>query len=61
MARFAASAIPKFEAGFYPDEGQLSLFKKYFAEIIRVLVYYRDIHVAPIGEINLEVLLKESP
>ncbi|NOH03419.1 MAG: alpha/beta hydrolase [Chloroflexi bacterium] len=38
MARFAASAIPKCEAKFYPDEGHLSLFKKHAAEIIRALV-----------------------
>jgi len=37
MARFAASAIPSCETTFYPDEGHLSLFKKYFAEIIRAL------------------------
>lgn len=28
MARFVESAVPKCEAGFYPDEGHLSLFKK---------------------------------
>jgi pimeloyl-ACP methyl ester carboxylesterase len=38
MARFAASAIPKCEAKFYPGEGHLSLFKKHAAEFIRVLV-----------------------
>ena len=37
MARFAASAIPKCEAKFYPDEGHLSLFKKHAAEFIRAL------------------------
>lgn len=37
MARFAASAIPKCEAAFYPDEGHLSLFKKHAAEFIRAL------------------------
>ncbi len=37
MARFAASAVPKCEAGFYPNEGHLSLFKKNAAEIIRTL------------------------
>ncbi len=38
MARFAASALPKCEAKFYPDEGHLSLFKKHAAEIIRALI-----------------------
>lgn len=38
MARFAESALPKCEAGFYPNEGHLSLFKKHAAEIIRALV-----------------------
>ncbi|MBK6644171.1 MAG: alpha/beta hydrolase [Anaerolineales bacterium] len=38
MARFAESALPKCEAGFYPNEGHLSLFKKYAAEFIRALV-----------------------
>ncbi|MBI2333390.1 MAG: alpha/beta hydrolase, partial [Chloroflexi bacterium] len=37
MARFVESAVPKCEAGFYPDEGHLSLFKKHSAEIIRTL------------------------
>ncbi len=37
MARFVESAVPKCEAGFYPDEGHLSLFKKNAEEIIRVL------------------------
>jgi pimeloyl-ACP methyl ester carboxylesterase len=37
MARYAATAIPKCEAKFYPDEGHLSLFKKHGAEIIRAL------------------------
>jgi pimeloyl-ACP methyl ester carboxylesterase len=38
MARFAATAIPKCEPKFYPDEGHLSLFKKYKEEIISALV-----------------------
>ncbi len=38
MARYAASAIPKCEAKFYPNEGHLSLFKKYAEEIVRTLV-----------------------
>jgi pimeloyl-ACP methyl ester carboxylesterase len=38
MARFAASAIPKCEAKFYPNEGHLSLFKKHAEEIVRALV-----------------------
>ena len=38
MARYVASAVPKCEAGFYPNEGHLSLFKKHAAEFIRVLV-----------------------
>lgn len=38
MARFAASAIPKCQAEFYPHEGHLSLFKKHAAEFIRALV-----------------------
>jgi pimeloyl-ACP methyl ester carboxylesterase len=38
MARHAASAIPQCEAKFYPNEGHLSLFKKYAAEIIGALV-----------------------
>lgn len=38
MARFAASTIPKCEAKFYPEEGHLSLFKKYAKELIRELV-----------------------
>ncbi|NOH02738.1 MAG: alpha/beta hydrolase [Chloroflexi bacterium] len=38
MARFAASAIPKCEAKFYPNEGHLSLFKKHAEEIVRELV-----------------------
>lgn len=38
MARYAASAVPKCEAKFYPNEGHLSLFKKHAEEIIRVLV-----------------------
>lgn len=38
MARYAASALPKCEAKFYPKEGHLSLFKKYAEEIIRALV-----------------------
>jgi len=37
MARFAASAVPKCEAVFYPNEGHLSLFKKHAAEFIRAL------------------------
>lgn len=37
MGRFIASAIPKREAKFYPDEGHLSLFKKHAAEFIRAL------------------------
>jgi len=35
MVRYAASAIPKCEAKFYPNEGHLSLFKKNAEEIIR--------------------------
>lgn len=38
MARFAATAIPKCEALFFPEEGHLSLFKKHAQEIIRALV-----------------------
>ena len=38
MARYAATAIPKCEAKFYPNEGHLSLFKKHAEEIIRALV-----------------------
>ena len=38
MARYAASALPKCEAVFYPNEGHLSLFKKYAEEIIGRLV-----------------------
>ncbi|HLA06266.1 MAG TPA: alpha/beta hydrolase [Anaerolineales bacterium] len=37
MARFAAAAIPKCEAKFYPNEGHLSLFKKNAEEIVRAL------------------------
>jgi pimeloyl-ACP methyl ester carboxylesterase len=37
MARFAARAIPKCEAKFYPGEGHLSLFKKHAGEILRAL------------------------
>jgi pimeloyl-ACP methyl ester carboxylesterase len=42
MARFAASALPKCEAGFYPSEGHLSLFKKHAAEFIRALVNRKE-------------------
>ncbi len=38
MARYAASALPKCEAKFYPKEGHLSLFKKHAEEIARALV-----------------------
>lgn len=38
MARYAAAAIPKCEAKFYPGEGHLSLFKKHAEEIVRVSV-----------------------
>lgn len=38
MARFAAAAIPKCEAKYYPNEGHLSLFKKNAGEIVRTLV-----------------------
>lgn len=38
MARYVASAVPKCEAKFYPNEGHLSLFKKNAEEIIRTLV-----------------------
>ena len=38
MARYAESAVPKCEAKFYPNEGHLSLFKKFAEEIIRTLV-----------------------
>jgi len=37
MARFAAAAIPKCEAKFYPNEGHLSLFKKNAEGIVRAL------------------------
>ncbi|HJZ11775.1 MAG TPA: alpha/beta hydrolase [Acidobacteriota bacterium] len=37
MARYAANAVPKCEAKFYPNEGHLSLFKKNVEEIIRTL------------------------
>ena len=38
MARYFASTVPKCEAKFYPNEGHLSLFKKYAEEIVRTLV-----------------------
>lgn len=38
MARYVESAIPKCDAKFHPEEGHLSLFKKYAEEIIRALV-----------------------
>ena len=38
MARYAATALPNCEARFYPEEGHLSLFKKYIEEIIRALI-----------------------
>lgn len=38
MARFAATAIPKCEAQFHPNEGHLSLFKKNAEDIFRTLV-----------------------
>lgn len=38
MARYAATALPKCEAGFYPNEGHLSLFKKNASEIVDALV-----------------------
>lgn len=38
MARYAASAVPKCEAKFYPHEGHLSLFKKHAQEIVRAVV-----------------------
>jgi pimeloyl-ACP methyl ester carboxylesterase len=38
MARYAAAAVPKCEAKFYPNEGHLSLFKKNAEEIIHALV-----------------------
>lgn len=38
MTRFAATAIPKCEAKFYPGEGHLSLFKKHAGDIIHALV-----------------------
>lgn len=38
MARYAATALPKCEAKFYPHEGHLSLFKKHAQEIVRALV-----------------------
>jgi pimeloyl-ACP methyl ester carboxylesterase len=38
MARFAAAAIPKCEAKFYPNEGHLSLFIKHAPEILRALM-----------------------
>ena len=37
MARYAATAVPKCEAKFYPYEGHLSLFKKNAEEIVRAL------------------------
>lgn len=42
MARFAASAVPKCEAAFYPNEGHLSLFKKHAVEFIRVLANRKE-------------------
>ncbi len=38
MAHFAATAIPKCETKFYPEEGHLSLFKKHAEEIMHTLV-----------------------
>jgi pimeloyl-ACP methyl ester carboxylesterase len=38
MARFAATAISKCEAEFYPEDGHLSLFKKHAEGILRALV-----------------------
>lgn len=38
MAHYAATAIPKCEAEFYPNEGHLSLLKKNVEKIIRKLV-----------------------
>ncbi|NJC96002.1 MAG: alpha/beta hydrolase [Anaerolineales bacterium] len=38
MARYAAAALPKCEAKFYPNEGHLSLFKRHAEEIIKSLV-----------------------
>lgn len=38
MARYVASAVPKCEAKFYPNEGHLSLFKKNAEEIVRTVV-----------------------
>lgn len=38
MARYVASALPKCEAKFYPNEGHLSLFKKHAEGIVRALV-----------------------
>jgi pimeloyl-ACP methyl ester carboxylesterase len=38
MAHYAATAIPKCEAEFYPNEGHLSLFKKNAEKIIHKLV-----------------------
>ena len=37
MARYAATAVPKCEAKFYPYEGHLSLFKKNAEEIVSAL------------------------
>lgn len=37
MARYMATAIPKCEAKFYPNEGHLSMFKRNVEEIIRAL------------------------
>lgn len=38
MGRYMAEAIPNSQAGFYPGEGHLSLFKKHAEEIFRFLV-----------------------
>jgi pimeloyl-ACP methyl ester carboxylesterase len=38
MARYLAAAIPNCQATFYPDEGHLSLFKKYAETILRSLI-----------------------
>jgi pimeloyl-ACP methyl ester carboxylesterase len=38
MAHYAATTIQNCEAGFYPEEGHLSLFKKHAEEIMHRLV-----------------------
>lgn len=38
MGRYMAAAIPNSRARFYPEDGHLSLFKKYFFDIVQELV-----------------------